>query len=169
MTFLYIVSKYITFPGAYVRCMWEQIICRITKTAVEDNRYIRDDEMSSHIDHELVESPSGAFAIGFVPLFFNSIGALLLATFPFFFKPTGTVGVISSALCMWFALSLTSNLFPSVEDALNMLEKTYKKGNILQKIIYTPGLLIMMAGAYLERYSITFILGVIFVFTQYVM
>lgn len=169
MTFLYVITKYITFPGAYVRCMWEQTVCRITKTAVEDNRYIRDDEMSSHVEHELVKSPSGAFAIGFVPFFFNSIGALLLAVFPFFFRPMGTVGSISSALCMWFALSLFSNLFPGIEDVLNMLEKTYKKGNILQKIIYTPGLLVMAAGAYLERYSITFIVGVVFLLMHYVM
>lgn len=169
MTFLYIITKYITFPGAYVRCMWEQIICRFSKTFVEDNRYIRNDEMSSHIDHELIGSPSSSFAIGFVPFFFNSIAAVLLAIFPYFFRPSGVVGSISGALCMWFALSLFSNLFPSVEDMLNMFEKTYKKGNILQKIIYTPGLLVMAAGAYLEKYSITFIAAVILLFTQYVM
>ena len=169
MTFLYVISKYITFPGAYVRCMWEQIVCRITKTPVEDNRYIRDDEMSAHVDHELIESPSGAFAICFVPFFFNSIGTFLLLLFPFFFRPTGLAASISCALCVWFALSLFSNLFPQIEDALNMVSKTYKKGNILQKILYTPGLIVLFIGAYLEKYLLTFIIGAIVVFTQYIM
>ena len=169
MTFLYVITKYITFPGAYVRCMWEQIVCRITKTAVEDNRYIRDDEMSSHIDHELIKSPSGAFSIGFVPFFFGIIGTCLLGFFPILFQPTGGFATVVSVLCLWFALSLFSNLFPQIEDALNMLEKTYKKGNILQKILYTPGLLVMVAGAYLEKYCITFIAAVVFIFIQYIM
>ena len=38
MTGLYILIKYLTFPGALVRGMWEQIVCRMCKVPVEDNR-----------------------------------------------------------------------------------------------------------------------------------
>mgnify|MGYP003296918417 CR=1 FL=1 len=169
MTFLYIVTKYLTFPGVYVRCMWEQIVCRITKTPVEDTRYIRDDEMSSHIDHELIESPSGSLAIALVPFIFNCIAAFFLGLFPFFFRPTGAIASVSTSLSMWFCFSLCCNLFPQVEDALNMVDKIYKKGNILQKILFAPFVAVFFIGAYLERYCITFIIAVAILVTEFIM
>ena len=77
MTAFYYITKYITFPGAYVRCFWEQIICRICKVPVEDNRYLRQDELAGHIDHEFMPTARSAFALCFVPAFFNALGALL--------------------------------------------------------------------------------------------
>ena len=74
MTSLYILIKYLTFPGALVRGMWEQIVCRRSKVPVEDNRYLRRDEMISHVDHEFMPKAQGAFAICFVPFFFLSLG-----------------------------------------------------------------------------------------------
>ena len=82
MTFLYELTRLLTFPGAFVRCFWEQIVCRICGVPVEDNRYLRADELSSHVDHELMPTASSAFAICFVPAFFNAIGAFALAIIP---------------------------------------------------------------------------------------
>lgn len=155
MTFFYIFVRYLTFPGAYVRCMWEQIVCRMTKTVVEDNRYVRDDEMSSHIDHEFTKSAQGSFAMCFVPMFFNLLGAVCLLFFPFIIRANSVAATIFSTFAIWFGFSLLCNSFPLIEDALNMMEKVYKKGNILQKIIYAPGAIIAFVGAYLERYNIT--------------
>ena len=45
MTGLYIFFKYLTAPGALVRGMWEQTVCRCSKVVVEDNRYLRRDEL----------------------------------------------------------------------------------------------------------------------------
>lgn len=160
MTFLYVLTKYLTFPGAYVRCMWEQIICRIIKVPVEDNRYMRDDEVGGHVEHELAEKPRGAFALCFVPALFNSIGIFWLLIFPVFLRAGSAAATIFSCFSVWFALSLFCNSFPMIEDAINMYEKVYKKGNILQKIFYTPAMAIVFVGAYLERYCITFIIGV---------
>ncbi len=157
MTFLYVLTRYLTFPGVYVRCMWEQAVCRITKTVVEDNRYIRDDEMCSHIDHELMGSPTGALAIGLVPCFFNAVGVVFLSVFPFIFRPSSLAGTVFSFLAVWFVLSLASNCFPQIEDALNMMTKIYKEGNLLQKIVFAPFAAVLFVGAYLERYCVTFI------------
>lgn len=41
-----------------------------------------------------------------------------------------------------------------------MKEKVYKNGNIFQKIFYTPGFLGCIAGAYLERYLVSFVASV---------
>lgn len=164
MTSLYIFIKYLTFPGALVRGMWEQIVCRCCKVPVEDNRYLRGDEMISHIDHEFMPKAQGAFALCFVPFFFNMIGALLLGIIPammvIYLQFKGIALVALSIVSYWFAISLFVNAFPLVEDALNMVDKVYHHGNILQKIIYTPGLIICFVGAYLEKYSLTFLFAV---------
>lgn len=161
MTFLYILIRYLTFPGAYIRAMWEQVVLRCTKTVVEDNRYIRDDEMSGHVEHEFTEKAQGSFALCFVPLFFNAIAIFFLMLFPAVIRANSLAATIFGCLSIWFAVSLFSNSFPLIEDAMNMMEKVYKKGNILQKILYAPGAIITYVGAYLERYNITFFIAVI--------
>ena len=164
MTALYIIIKYLTFPGVLVHGMWEQIVCRICKVPVEDNRYLRRDEMAGHIEHEFMPKARGAFAICFVPFFFNILGAILFFTIPavmlLYLQFRGLFLGITCAVSYWFAISLFINAFPLVEDALNMVDKVYHKGNLLQKIIYTPGLLICLAGAYLEKYCLTFVFAV---------
>ena len=161
MTALYIFIKYLTFPGALVRGMWEQIVCRFSKVPVEDNRYLRSDEMISHIDHEFMPKARGAFAICFVPFFFNMLGALFLGIIPammlVYLQFRGIALIALCAVSYWLAISLFVNAFPLVEDALNMIDKVYHHGNILQKIIYAPGAVICLGGAYLEKYCLTFL------------
>ncbi len=164
MTSLYILIKYLTFPGALVRGMWEQIVCRRSKVPVEDNRYLRRDEMISHVDHEFMPKAQGAFAICFVPFFFNMLGALIFGIIPatmlLYLQFRGLLLAVTCIISYWFAFSLFVNAFPLIEDAMNMMDKVYHKGNILQKILYAPGSVICFVGAYLERYCITFILAV---------
>ncbi len=166
MTGLYIYLKYLTSPGALVRGMWEQIVCRMSKVVVEDNRYLRRDEMASHIEHELMPTARSAFAVCFVPFFFNMLGAVIFGLIPsvmiLYLQFRGAFLGITCAISYWFAVSLFCNAFPLIEDAMNMVHKVYHQGNILQKIIYAPGVAITYAGAYLERYCVTFLISVIF-------
>ncbi len=165
MTAFYIFIRLITFPGVYARCFWEQIVCRVCKVPVEDNRYLRGDELSGHIDHELMPTARSAFAICFVPAFFNAVGAFLLAIFPisylFIYETTDLFSLIICALSYWFSCSLFINSYSLIEDAMNMTDKVYRHGNILQKIFYSPAIAFLYLGSYLERYGITFILTVI--------
>ncbi|MBQ7295757.1 MAG: hypothetical protein IJW86_06150 [Clostridia bacterium] len=162
MTRLYIFLKHLTAPGALVRGMWEQTVCRASKVVVEDNRYLRNDEMASHIEHELMPTARSAFAMCFVPFFFNMLGAFIFGIIPavmvLYLQFRGIFLGITCAVSYWFAVSLFCNAFPLIEDAMNMVDKVYHKGNILQKILYAPGVAITYVGAYLERYSITFLL-----------
>ena len=132
---------------------------------VEDNRLIRKDELSSHIEHELIKTPSGAFAICFIPALMNAFLALLLAIPPvlyiFAFGMSNVLVNIVCAIAYWFSFSLYVNSYPLVEDALNMKEQVYKHGNILQKILFAPGFLGCYVGAYAEKYCITFLLAVL--------
>ncbi len=161
MTFLYELTRLLTFPGAFVRCFWEQIVCRICGVPVEDNRYLRADELSSHVDHELMPTASSAFAICFVPAFFNAIGAFALAIIPlaylFIYETTNTVLAVVCAVSYWLACSLYINSYSLIEDAKNMIGKVYGDGNIFQKVLYAPAAAILYIGSYLEAYGVTFI------------
>lgn len=162
MTKLYVFIKSLLFPGAYLRCFFEQLVCRMWKIPTEDNRYLRDDEMSSHIEHELAPTASKAFAICWVPHILTIISGLLLGMIPvmvlFILEIDDLLLTIFCAVCWWFAVSIFASSFPSIEDAINMREKVYKKGNFLQKILFTPGFIVTYIGAYAERYLVSFIL-----------
>ncbi len=161
MTLLYELTRILTFPGAFARCFWEQIVCRICGIPVEDNRYLRGDELSSHIDHELAPTASSAFALCFVPAFFNAIGAFALAVLPiaylFIYETNNTVLAVICAVSYWLACSLYINSYSLIEDAKNMMDKVYGQGNILQKVLYAPAAAMLYIGSYLEAYSVTFI------------
>lgn len=166
MTAIYIITRFITFPGAFVRGLFEQIVCRIHKTVIEDNRYLRTDENSSHVEHELMSTAGSAFAVCFVPMicqlilaFFVSVTAATdLLYLGYFSMPQGIIDIV----CLWVGFSLSVNCFPSVEDAINMWEKLYKtKGHLFMKIIFAPGAVVCYIGAFLEKYCITFISGIV--------
>ena len=59
MNILYVITRFITFPGALVRAMWEHLVCKICGVPVEDNRTFRNNEMCSHIEHELMPHAQG--------------------------------------------------------------------------------------------------------------
>lgn len=165
MTIIYIITRFLTFPGALIRGLMEQLVCRTHRNVIEDNRYLRTDENCSHIEHELMQTPGSAFAVCFVPMliqlllaFFVSVTAMAdLFYLGYFSMPMGIVDIV----CLWVGFSLTVNCFPSVEDAMNMWEKLYKtSGHKFQKVIFAPGAVICYAGAFLEKYCITFITGI---------
>lgn len=163
MTGLYILTRYLTFPGAIMKGFWQQVVCRICKVPVEDNRYLRNDEMCGNIEHEFMPKARGAFALCFVPAFMNGLMSCLLLVVPevIFLMGFGSAPLkILSAVSLWFGLSLYLNSYPLIEDAMNMMNKVYKHGNILQKIFYAPAAVILYAGAYLERYNVTLIFAV---------
>ena len=162
MTGLYILVRYLTFPGAIMKGFWQQVVCRICKVPVEDNRYLRNDEMCGSIEHEFMPKARGAFAICFVPAFMNGLASCLLLIVPEVMLLLGLGGLVmklASVVSLWFGLSLYLNSFPLVEDAMNMMNKVYKHGNILQKIFYAPAAVLLYVGAYLERYNVTSVLA----------
>lgn len=165
MTFLYELTRVLTFPGVFVRCFWEQVVCRIYGVPVEDNRYLRGDELCSHVEHELMPTVSGAFAICFVPAFFNAIGAFILALMPvayiFIYETTDLMLTMVCAVSYWMSCSLYINSYSLIEDAKNMADKVFKEGSLFCKIIYAPAAAILYVGSYLEAYCVTFITVII--------
>lgn len=165
MTALYYITRFLTFPGAMVRGVWEHIVCKICGIPVENNRLLRADELCSHVEHELAPTARKAFLVCFVPAFMNAILAFFLSTPAiigyFYFEMASAESTIINLVSYYFAFSLFVNSYPTVEDALNMREKVYKEGNLLQKIFYIPGFVVCYIGAFLEKYLVTFVLAVV--------
>ena len=162
MSFIYIFTRYLTFPAVFIRCMWEQIICRFGKIAVEDARYVRDDEMCGHIEHEIIKSRASSVLIGLLPLLSAMTGIVAFSLFPYIFRPTSLEGTVFTGLSVWFVISFISNCFPSIEDVLNMRDRIYKESHLAFRIILAPVFGLLFVGAYLERYCVTFIGAVVF-------
>lgn len=180
MKIFYVLTKILTFPGALTKAFFEQIMCRIFKCPVEDNRYLRTDEMCGHVEHEFIERPVASYMFCFIPGLLNFLLAQLLCLFPI--VNIGLLGnysgfIASSALSQfikeeamiatldfiipfffaWLCVSLLTNLFPLFEDSIVMKEQ-YSKLNIVLKIIFFPGYIVMRVGSWLEKHGLTFVL-----------
>lgn len=177
MTKLYIASKILTFPGAYLRGFWEQLTCRILGLAVEVPGYLRIDEACGHVEHVMPKKGFASYLIATGPGFMN-----LMTGLPLFFAgflnlrymgitPQDSVGLfVFYILMMYVGISLLCNLFPLYEDAMNLHDLLYrqKKGNIVGRILAAIPTGITYAGAFLEKNCITvllWIVGMILAFT----
>ncbi len=181
MTAIYVITKILTFPGALTKALYEQLMCRIFKCPVEDNRYLRTDEMCGHVEHELIERPVASFMFCFIPGMLNFFFAMFLGLFPlinvvylgnysgFVASSSSLSGIITDSnavslvdmllpiIFVWLGISMLTNIFPLLEDAVVMKEQ-YSKLNIVAKILFFPGYIVMRIGAVLEKYGITFLL-----------
>ena len=164
MTTIYYLLKLLTFPGAVTRAFWEQVVCRIGKIPVEDSRYLRMNEMCGHVEHYLAATPRSAFALCYVPRFMNVVLACIVGTMSatrlLYLGETLTLISMVDIIGLWFAFSLLTNCSPMQEDAMNMWSLVYsKKSNFLQKIFYFPGAVVSVVWAFLDKYSLHFLIG----------
>ena len=161
MTTVYIITRYLTFPGAIFRAFLEHLVCRMYGIPVEDNRLLRGDEMCSHIEHELAPTSRKAFMIAFIPPFITALFALLLAVPSvislFYLRQSGFLNTLAVIAGYYIACSLYVNRYSGIEDALNMKYNVYHEGTVLQKIVYSIGFVFCFIGSYLERYCVTFL------------
>lgn len=152
------IVKILTFPGGFIKGFWEQVICKIFGVPVENKKYFQLNEMAGHVEHEPV-SGTKRFWLCFVPGLMVFVTGLIFAM-PAFFNlcfldvTTPTLSIVS-LFCLYMAVSMFTNIFPSVEDALMMWEG-YKDGSKAAKIIFAPGAIIMYVGAYAESFGFTF-------------
>lgn len=179
MTVIYVISKIITFPGAYLRCFWEQLMCGLFSLPVERGGYMHLDEGCGHVEHPLLKSVKKAFFLAAVPGFMNLIVGLFIALPAFVnifvlelapgslsgetlaMKVLPCVMFAVSVLFLYVGISILCNVFPLVEDAMNIYELIYKgESNIFVKIIAFVPTVIMYAGAYLEKYAVTAVLWI---------
>ena len=177
MTALYVASKILTFPGAYIRGFWEQLTCRILGLPVEIPGYLRIDEACSHVEHAMAKKGFAAYLMATGPGFmnFNAGFALFFGGFmnlkymgitPFDSVPLFILYVVMT----YVGISMLCNVFPLVEDAMNLygLLYTQKKGNIIGRILAFIPTVITYAGAYAEKYCVTLVFWIVYIVLAFV-
>lgn len=190
MKLFYIITKFILFPGSYIRGFWEHIACKILHIPVEPVGYMRIDEACGHAEHSLAKTPFASWFLVFFPGFmnFNMGMPLWLAGIMGIFYMGVTIYdspvlFIFYLVCLYVGMSFLCALFPLSEDIYTFFELAYDGeafkgatagGKILRvlMIIFTfPLALITRAGAFLEKHGINFILGiaVLIVYTIFVL
>ncbi len=173
MRIVYLIVKYITVIGTFLQAFFEHLTCRSYEILVEDGRYLRNDELCGHIEHEIIRKRSTAFGMCFFPFLFNllvglvtvCVGSVNVYYLGEFFTSGGFPHLVNF-LFLWVGISALSNLFPQWEDALTLKEEIYGAGksNLFIKIIAAPIFAVLYGGAWLQRYGLTLLTSVGFSF-----
>lgn len=175
MTMFYVISKYITFPGAAIKVLWEHLAARIAGILIEDPKCFQKNELCGHLEHRLAGKTSSGFLFCFIPGVLNfliSLPLLFAGAVNLFYLGAGyrdiesgmvSISFFAFVLMFYFGVSLLCNLFPLYEDALNLWDKLYvekEAGSAARILLFIPTCIIM-AGAFIEKYAISFALCVI--------
>lgn len=163
---IYVFTRVLTVFGTVVRAFWEQVACRVCGVPVEDVRAFKVSELCGHVEHELVKKKSHSFAICFLPFVMNFILAfcfLLSGAYRVIY--IGDVKTVTSWVFLWLGISFAANCVPSFEDVLSFKENFYnKETKIIVKIIVAPFFAVIYGFSLLERYSLTFVVSILFAF-----
>ena len=171
MRILYIITKFITLPMAYLKSVWEHLTCVILKLAVEHKECLTMDEACGHVEHRLADKKAKAYFICALPSFVMTlVGAVTAAAgaIPLFYLGVSKGFAVSErpgifwlyVIFIYLGGSALCNMFPMVEDVMKMRSMIYGKegANVFVKIILFLPVLWLTIGAYLEKYCVTFLL-----------
>lgn len=167
MRILYVIGKYITFPGAYLRAFWEHMTCLLLGLPVENTGYLRADEMCGHIEHFLPKKAWAAYLSATAPGFMGLItglplvvlGVLNLRFMGISFADSKVLFVLYIAL-IYIGASIMCCLHPQFEVAQNLWDITLEKLRSKDKKSVVGGVfmflpaLVTYVGAVLERFSV---------------
>lgn len=176
MKWVYILTKAMYFPGTFLKGFWEHAVCRTLRIpTAEVKHYVSQTMYSGHVSMTPATKPSRAFFACFLPSVMN-----FLIGFPIFSAGAVTLGFLgvdvidpmTGQFCPPFVLyvvlyllgaSFLCNLFPYIEDIRHATRCIYGKdssiGNVGKVFAFLPTA-ILTAGAYLERYCVTWFLSV---------
>lgn len=167
MRILYVIGKYITFPGAFLRAFWEQVTCLLLGLPVENTGYLRADEMCGHIEHVLPKKASAAYISATAPGVMSLIAGLPLTIFGIInlrvlgVAPADSVLLfVIYILILYAGVSVMCCLHPQFEVAQNLWDITLEKlrskdtkSKVGGIFMFLPALCTYI-GAILERFSV---------------
>ncbi len=161
---LYVATRALTFFGTVMRAIWEQIACRICGVPVEDVRAFKVSELCGHVEHDIIKKKSHVFAVCFIPFVMNFIFAccfLLSGAYRVIY--VGDVKSVSAWVLLWLGISFAANCVPSFEDVLSFKDAFFDEDTKpVIKILVAPFYAIIYGFSFLERFSLTFIISVLF-------
>ena len=175
MRFLYIITKFLLFPGTYLRGFFENLTCKILHLEVESEGYLRADEVTGHVEHLLATTTPSAWFMATLPGFFTfnlGISFLYFGVFNVFYlgiTPYDSLPLfIVYCVSMYLGASLLNSLFPMTEDILQFWSLAYTKRvhknaltgalSIVVKVLLFPLALITRIGAFCEKNCINFLI-----------
>lgn len=187
MKIIYVISKYVTFPGSFSKGFLEHVVCRLLGVNIyAADKYVSRNELSGHV---AVLPPKGvlkSFFVCFLPGLLNFlIGAagyfcslfmlgLLGVGFNDAFSGLRLPLFFVYCFFLWFGGSFMCNLFPYIEDAQHMWQTLYsaesKAGAFAKIVLFIPAAIIFV-GSYLEKYGITLVVNIalaVFIFREYI-
>ena len=164
MTNLYVVTRVLTFFGAMMRAFWEHVACRICGVPIEDVRAFKVSELCGHVEHELERNKKRIFLICFLPFIMNFVfSCLFLLSGAYRVAYIGDFKSVTSWVFLWLGISFAANCVPSFEDVLCFKEAFYNaETKTIVKVILAPFYGIIYGFGILERYSITFVVAILF-------
>ena len=167
-TVIYFIGKVLTFPGAYIKAFFEHLIARAFSIPVEDTKYLRFTDGCGHVEHDAIGSKAKIFFYCLLPGLFTAIigTPMLYMGFAglFFFKvpADSSTMLMFIVYCILFYLgfSLCANQYPLMEDASGLWHALHGKGgaNLFVKIVLFIPTVLIIAGAFLERYALNILI-----------
>jgi len=124
MNILYLLTKILTYPGAFLKGFWEHVACRILKLQVTDSSYLRPNELCGHAAHTPAMSPAKAYLLSLLPYIpqrilgwiFTGASAAPLLLFGMRSREENPL-LVFQIIALFLGLSLLCNSFPQWEDA----------------------------------------------------
>ncbi len=161
---LYVATRVLTVFGTVIRAFWEQVACRICGIPVEDVRAFKVSELCGHVEHELVKNKKHSFVVCWLPFTMNFIMACcFLLSGAYRVVYIGDFKTVTSWVFLWLGISFAANCVPSFEDILSFRENFYnKETKTITKIVLAPFFGVIYGFGILERYSITFVVAILF-------
>lgn len=167
-TVIYFIGKVLTFPGAYIKAFFEHLIARAFSIPVEDTKYLRFTDGCGHVEHDAIGSKAKIFFYCLLPGLFTAIigTPMLYMGFAglFFLKvpADSSTMLMFIVYCILFYLgfSLCANQYPLMEDAIGLWHVLYGNdgANLFVKIVLFIPTVLIIAGAFLERYALNILI-----------
>jgi len=164
MRILYIITKIVTYPGAFLKAFWEHITCRLLGIPVIDRNYFAPNLHFGHANHLPAQTPGRTFLLAFMPLVAQRIlGLIFLGAAAPPILLFGVRGAGDSYLFwvyvigLFLGLSLMCNAFPQWDSAKHQWQLFYgkaAKASLAGKILLAPLNAWLVAGAWLEKCGI---------------
>ena len=124
MKIVFLITKILTYPGAFMKGFWEHVTCRVLKLQVTDRRYLRPNESCGHAAHAPAMTPAKAYLLSFLPYIaqrilgwvFVGASAAPLLLFNMRGQEENPLFILE-CVALFLGLSLVCNAFPQWEDA----------------------------------------------------
>jgi hypothetical protein len=170
MSIVYLITKVLTFPGAYFKGFWEHLTCRMLKIPVTNGSYLRGNNWCGHAQHELPACPKKAFLVAFLPWAAQKLLALIFlcaSAIPLFLfglrgmRETGFFYV--EILFLYVGVSFLCNAYPHGMDARNLWRLFYRvkeRPAFAARLLLAPFNAALCFFSLLERTGASFLLWV---------